>query len=184
MSAFRQKNMKFQNKVENTFKNNKDEQTLHPCQYCSTPCFGLQCKECHLKMVADNSANCEDCGQNFFAKKKDGSKHDKCFECRKAWYDRHFKSCLSCKENFRWLADNGRTFEMCGGCYKKASFHKCKNCKNTTHIKNDMCSACYNERRELKNEYMVSRCQKEGCSYRGKGEFKFCESHKLVKQHG
>ena len=42
----------------------------HPCQYCETPCFGLQCKNCHLKMVAEREGDCVDCKNNSFIQSK------------------------------------------------------------------------------------------------------------------
>ena len=39
----------------------KPERQLHPCQYCETLCYGSQCKNCHLKMIADKHSNCVDC---------------------------------------------------------------------------------------------------------------------------
>ena len=123
---------------------------LHPCQNCNKQCFGLQCKECHLKMVEEKKANmtkCTDCDKSFNSKKLDGSKNTRCFECRKSWYKKNFKACPGCKENYRYLLDTGKTIDMCRGCYRSTMFHKCSTCDNTTHIKTTMCSWCYGERR-------------------------------------
>ena len=58
---------------------------VHPCIHCQNPCYGSQCKDCHLKMMSERQSNCIDCNTTFNALKKDGSKKKRCFECQKTY---------------------------------------------------------------------------------------------------
>ena len=159
---------------------------FHPCQYCGKSCAGLQCKECHLKMVNERNADCVDCGINFYAVKKDGTKRKRCFDCQEKFNGKHYKNCPDCKNSFRFTLDNGKVFDKCGDCYKSQKkneeeekkrkeeekiMNDCKRCKKEKTLY-DLCRNCFREQKEITDQYMLSRCV--GCGQRYKGTFKYC----------
>ena len=197
-----------------------ETKVAHPCQYCNKSCFGKQCKQCHLNMVASREGKCVDCGNSFPALRKDGSKKSRCNGCQEAYEKIHIAKCPDCGENFHAMLKNGKSYSKCLPCYKK-DFTTCKNCSKTTRVEYPLCKDCYvteksekHEKRSYKNkesayplhecntkgcenktsyslcsscnnafkdvanEYMISTCQYEGCRYRGKGSFKYCEEHR------
>ena len=161
-----------------------------PCQYCGKNCFGLQCKDCHLKMVAANNAECLDCKVSFKALKKDGTKRKRCFDCQKIYNDTYYKNCSKCNDNFRCMLDDGRVFDKCFKCYneireenkknyenrRKASEEEntkpctTKGCVNKTKF--SFCSTCFRNKKNTEDSYMISRCIV--CNYRIKGNYKYC----------
>lgn len=197
---------------------NKQELLPHPCKYCEKPCFGLQCKDCHLKMEKDLAGECSDCKKTFRAKKRDGKMRKRCQSCQEVYATKYIGTCPSCKDSYHKMNTDGRVFKVCFKCYN-ATRTKCKNCekfafkdkplcvechtketvsskpprrekmeffpcsstgcKNTTPYR--FCRDCNAKNKETTDSYMISRCQFDGCSYRGKGEFKFCSEHRTKK---
>ena len=158
---------------------------FHPCQYCEKSCIGMQCKDCHLKMVKDRNDDCIDCGTSFYAIKKDGTKRKRCFDCQNKFNNKYYKNCQDCSKSFRFVLDNGKVFDKCGSCYildkKKGEDKKrneddremndCRKCKKEKTYY-DLCRNCFRENKEITNIYMISKCI--DCGQRGKGLFKYC----------
>jgi hypothetical protein len=164
----------------------------HPCQYCSKSCFGLQCKECHLKMIAVNNADCLDCKTSFKALRPDGTKKKRCFDCQKSYSETYYKNCPKCNDVFRCMLDDGRAFDKCFKCYsevkeenkkkyesrRKAELEEEENTKpcNTTGCFNktkfSFCSPCFRTKKNTEDSYMISRCIV--CNYRIKGNYRYC----------
>ena len=203
------------------------DKVSHKCQYCDNLCFGKQCKQCHLKMVAARDADCCDCSKSFPALRKDGTKRIRCFDCQQVYEKEYVKKCPDCDENFHALSKDGRMFDRCFSCNKKR-FTKCRNCENSTFVDYPLCKTCYSSERDEKkvardnresrnntrvsedteretrpcktlncknmteyslcqkcnstfrdtaNQFMISTCQYDGCGYRGKGYFTYCNAH-------
>lgn len=83
---------------------------------------------------------CVDCNSLFTSNKE----FNRCFGCRKSWYNNHIKKCSGCNEIYRTFLDNGKRTYRCFRCSDYA-FNKCRICNNKTHIKNEMCSICYKD---------------------------------------
>ena len=151
----------------------------HLCTICNeNQCFGKQCKICHLKMIETYYMDCPICEEKFRHKTEDGRTFDKCLscfskkiqkcqDCNKNTIPEKFLRCVECKEKFRKLPP-----------YEGAELKDCSNkvCKNTTYYSE--CSSCFKVRRDLESQYLISTCSVMDCNYRGKGNFKFCPSHK------
>ena len=144
----------------------------HPCIHCEKPCFGSQCKECHLKMIAEREGDCIDCDTKFNALRKDGSMKKRCFECQKIYNKNHIAVCSSCNNTYHATLDDGRVFNKCFDCYRK-SFHQCKNCDNTIKEEFDMCGDCFRkekqkdwENKKVKSEtsYPQQECRTNDCT--------------------
>ena len=139
----------------------------HPCQYCNTPCFGKQCKDCHLKMVANRESECIDCNKMFPALRADGTKRARCKECQEEYTKLYISTC-ECGESFHTVQKNGKTFDKCFKCYQK-NFTKCQKCDNTTKSEFPLCKQCYSIEREnkLNKKQSPSRelrtCKTTGC---------------------
>ena len=116
--------------------------TLHPCQYCRRSCYGLQCRKCHIDMIASRSGECRDCKQMFIAIRKDGSKRVRCQSCQELYFNKYIRNCEDCNANFHSVMKDGRVFKKCLTCFKK-NFVKCINCNNNTHVSYPMCKTCY-----------------------------------------
>ena len=161
---------------------NKKTYKHHPCQYCGNKCYGIQCKDCHLKMVAEQNSECIDCKVTFKAIRKDGSKRKRCLDCQKNYSDKYFKNCPDCSKSFRCLLDNGKVFDKCSDCHKneiKAQekqkikdtlIYECKVCKQKTN--HELCGKCFREKKSVEDTYMLSKCF--SCGQRFKGNFKYC----------
>ena len=162
---------------------NKSDKKPHPCQYCGKNCFGLQCKECHLKMIAERNSECLDCDLSFLSLRKDGSRRKRCGDCQVTYTVRYYKNCPDCSKSFRFTLDNGKTFAKCGDCYKTYSkkreearqeetkdMNDCKKCEIKTYY--DLCRNCFYEEKNVTDTYMLSKCF--GCGNRYKGNFKYC----------
>jgi hypothetical protein len=120
----------------------KPERQLHPCQYCETLCFGSQCKNCHLKMIAEKQSVCVDCNNYFNAKRKNGTYRKRCFGCQEQYNMKYISKCISCNSDFHAYLDDGRIFNKCLPCYKN-SFKKCSNCDNMTRGNYLLCKTCF-----------------------------------------
>lgn len=161
----------------------------HPCQYCGKSCFGLQCKECHLKMIAANNADCLDCKTSFKAIRPDGTKKKRCFDCQKSYTETYYKNCPKCNDVFRCMLDDGRVFDKCFKCYSEVKEERNKKfesrrkaeeentnpcntrgCLNKTKF--SFCSSCFKNKKTTEDSYMVSRCVV--CDYRIKGNYRYC----------
>ena len=117
-------------------------QQPHPCQYCSQPCFGKQCKDCHLKMFEERKGECLDCKKFFSALRKDGTKKRRCFECQREYNSKYISICPDCNLSYHAYMDDGRVFEKCFSCYKQ-SLRKCSRCDNLTKNNFALCRTCY-----------------------------------------
>lgn len=162
-------------------KNNFENKVTHPCVHCSKPCFGSQCKECHLKMVANREGECVDCKNNFYALRKDGSKRKRCQECQERYNKDHTDICPDCGNVYHARLDDGRVFNRCFDCYTK-SFHKCAKCDNTIRGDFEMCSECFNKekqvefenkRRKIETLHPLVYCRNKDCH--NKTTFTYCK---------
>lgn len=127
-----------------------ETRVARPCQYCSKPCFGLQCKQCHLNMIASREANCVDCDNSFPALRKDGSKRSRCSSCQETYEKLHIAKCPDCGENFHALLKNGKSYSKCLPCYKK-DFTACTKCTKTTRVEYPLCKECYTSEKSEKH---------------------------------
>lgn len=153
----------------------KEVKDPHPCVHCQKPCFGAQCKECHLKMIADREGECIDCKNKFMATRKDGSKRKRCFDCQKEYNKTHIGICPVCSKDYHAYLPDGRIFDKCFDCYQ-ASFHKCQNCDNTIKEEFTICGDCFHKERLAKKTtvYPVQDCKTKGCV--NKTTYTFCKS--------
>ena len=151
------------NTNENTKYVKKD---AHPCLYCGNPCFGKQCKQCHLKMLESQKGECLDCNVKFNAIRRDGSKRRRCLDCQQSYNNKYISECPDCKNTYHAYMEDGRVFEKCFDCYKK-SLHKCTGCENFTKFEYALCRNCYqssNERRyNSQRELQLFKCKNEIC---------------------
>lgn len=129
----------------------------HPCQYCSKPCFGRQCKECHLKMIQSQQSNCQDCDIVFTAQRRDGTKRKRCMDCQEKYINKYISICPECKNSYHALLDDGRFFEKCYTCYKK-SFHNCEKCEKQTRDIYSLCRDCYFRDKQIRLQKECSTC--------------------------
>ena len=152
------------NMVENTPTANKNIPEVHPCQYCSEPCRGKQCKKCHFKMVSKMQAKCEDCDKIFIALKKDGSMRKRCKECQDEYTKKHYAKCSECDQQYHAIMADGRVFNKCFDCYRK-SFTTCEmnNCDNTTYKGAALCSGCYKSSKAVSRERKTSPVNPQNC---------------------
>lgn len=184
-----EKNMNISEKEFTDVKNKKKfvKSEAHPCQYCGKTCYGMQCKECHLKMSQINNADCVDCKVSFKALKKDGTKRKRCFECQKIYSQTYYGQCVDCNGTFRCVLDDGRSFDKCFKCYNEVRDERkkkyenskdegntkicnSKDCENSTKFA--FCSSCFKNKKRVDDTYMVSKCIV--CNYRISGNYKFC----------
>lgn len=190
-----QKDMMNMNMIENpeegwvAVSNKVRVSKYHPCQHCGKSCAGLQCKECHLKMISERNADCVDCGKSFYAMRKDGTKRKRCVDCQAKFNDKYYKNCPDCKISFRFTLDNGKVFDKCGSCHMKdkikeeetrrkeeeKKMNDCKSCKKEKTFY-DLCRKCFREQKETTDQYMLSKCF--NCGQRYKGSFKYCRDCK------
>ena len=155
-----------------SIKPTKKDADLHPCPYCNTLCFGKQCKNCHNKMIADKSADCYDCGEQFFALRHDGKKNKRCKKCKVKYDEEHQGRCVECNEIFNSVLEDGRIFDKCLDCYKKG-FKKCEKCDKSINSTFDLCRDCYQEQKQqyqenkkkspIEEERVLKDCQTKGC---------------------
>ena len=150
---------------------------LHPCQYCSKICFGLQCKDCHLSMEKRLSGECSDCKKTFRAKRDDGSSRKRCLPCHRVYMENHFATC-KCGETFMQLLEDGRRFSQCFKCYQ-SSKKRCSNCESFTVRDNTLCSDCYkkgkSETSSTKSQTMYN-CRKKSCKEKTAFENGYCKN--------
>ena len=77
------------------------------CGNCGKPSYTKYCSECYNKHTAKTHSNCVDCGDKFYALKKDGvSKRVRCFDCQQRYNHTHFAACPGCMQSFRCLTDD------------------------------------------------------------------------------
>lgn len=154
--------------VENTPATNKNMPDVHPCQYCSQPCRGKQCKACHFKMVSKMQAKCADCDKIFIALKKDGTMRKRCKECQDKYTKKHYAKCSECDQQYHAIMADGRVFNKCFDCYKK-SFTKCEieKCDNTTYKGAALCSGCYKSSKAVLKERKTSPFKSQNCKTSG-----------------
>lgn len=184
--------------VSSTTNNSKDP---HPCKYCSKQCYGLQCKDCHLKMEKELSGECYDCKKTFRAKKPDGKMRKRCRPCQEIYTETHVAPCKTCGEMYHQLLDDGRKFDQCYKCYQssrvkctqcenttikgkplcvachKKTLFKCTKCDNFASKERPMCVGCYKEHRSEKSEKPVREshdCSTKGC--KEKTSYQYCRT--------
>lgn len=121
---------------------NTNNKVAHPCQYCGKQCFGLQCKDCHLKMMSEREGKCTDCGNIFMAIRKDGTMRVRCLPCQEVYNKTYIAKCTDCGDDYNTKSKDGRFFDKCYSCYKK-KFTKCKSCDESTLVEYPLCKTCY-----------------------------------------
>jgi hypothetical protein len=146
---------------------NVSDKVAHPCQYCGKQCFGLQCKDCHLKMVSAREGKCNDCGNNFPAMRKNGTMRVRCLPCQEVYNKTYIAVCGDCGDTYNTQSKDGRHFDKCYSCYKK-KFTKCQNCEGSTLIEYPLCKTCFSSKKAKKPASVVSSV----------GSFKKFEEHK------
>ena len=184
---------------EKSIGNNINKKAAHPCTHCNEPCFGFQCKKCHLKMIADCEGDCSDCEEKFMKIRKDGTSRKRCLKCQDIYNSTNIAICPGCDKSYHATMKDGRVFNKCFDCYQK-QFHNCIKCDIKIKNNFEMCSSCYQtssykaqkkcetrdclqkttfkfckscyESKNITNQYSVSTCQH--CGYRAQGNFKFC----------
>ena len=57
-------------------------------------CYGFQCKNCHIKMIAEKQSNCIDCTKPFNAKRKNGTFKKRCFGCQDNYNKKYISKCI------------------------------------------------------------------------------------------
>ena len=152
------------NMEDNKEVKNNTEKEAHPCINCGKPCFGSQCKVCHLKMIEDRQGDCADCGDRFLQVRKDGSRRKRCQNCQEDYNSKYISICKKCSKTYHSVLADGRVFDSCFDCYK-SSFHKCKNCDNRIKDKFTICGECFRKEKENKNDnnYPLVDCKTKGC---------------------
>ena len=142
----------------------------------------IRCNTCQDAYAKIHISNCSDCGESFHAVLKDGRTFNKCLNC----YKKEFTNCKNCSKTTRV------EYPLCKECYttekslstkkkeKKPVYesHACntKGCPNKTTY--SLCFSCNESFKDVANAYMISTCQFKDCGYRGKGSFKYCETHR------
>jgi len=141
---------------------------IHPCQYCTKPCRGKQCKECHLNMVAKLQGKCGDCNKVFHALRKDGTSRKRCKDCHDAYLSKHYATCPDCSAQYHAFLEDGRVFDKCFECYNK-SFSSCKKCSKRCFKDVELCSPCFQESKKSAQPARVAQvhgdkpCKTAGC---------------------
>lgn len=181
------------NKDMKNIKGGSNNSSSHPCTYCAKPCFGLQCKECHLKMIENLSGECSDCKQSFRKKREDGTNRKRCLPCHKNYMGAYIGMC-GCGQTFKKLLEDGRKFDKCFTCYQSSKnkcrkcdsyafkdnnlcyecYHspkKCTNCDKTTVRNNELCSDCY---KKDKSSEDIFNCRKTNCTRNTSRENGYC----------
>lgn len=118
---------------------------VHGCQYCSKPCYGLQCKDCHMKMMAERAGVCIDCSKSFQAMRKDGTMRKRCLDCQDVFASSHLNPCEDCSKPFPAKRKDGTMKKRCFDCqtiFTKANFKKCDKCDNSTRKEYAFCRDC------------------------------------------
>jgi len=141
---------------------------------CGSPCYGSQCKSCHLKMVAERQGDCEDCKKKFNQLRKDGSRRKRCEPCQEIYSKKHISNCKDCKKPYHSSLPDGRTFAKCYDCYQKTDLKKCKNCNFKIQAKFEVCGKCLVEEKTkaTEKEYPPKDCRTKNC--KNKTTFTFC----------
>ena len=148
--------------------NNDKNTEPHPCQYCDNPCYGLQCKNCHIKMVKDRSGICIDCNLSFFnALRKDGTKRQRCNNCQTEFEIKNIVQCPDCDKPY-----DGRIFQKCLECHKK-SFRECESCPNMIKSKYVKCGECFRNDKPYINMFPLIDCGTIDCL--NKTTYKYCK---------
>jgi hypothetical protein len=154
------------------------------CIDCKTKFFALRkdgtkrkrCLKCQETYNNNHIKVCPGCDNNYHAYLEDGRVFEKCFNC----YKSSFHKCANCDNNIK------EEFTICGECYRKErqntkSFYPETTCRNkdcTNKTTYTYCRTCNDDLKNTNNYYMVSSCQEPGCSYRGRGNFTFCDQHR------
>ena len=149
----------------------------HPCVHCGSPCFGSQCKACHLKMVAERQGDCVDCKKKFNQLRKDGTRRKRCEPCQEVYSKKHISKCGDCNKPYHASLPDGRTFAKCYDCYQKNDLKKCKKCDFKIQIKFDVCGKCLVEEKtkaveKKEKEFPLKDCRTKSC--KNKTTFTFC----------
>ena len=148
-------------------KNNTKNIEAHGCQYCSKPCFGLQCKDCHIKMVAERAGVCMDCSKTFSAKRKDGSMRKRCMECQTKFASENITPCIDCSKPFPSKRKDGTTKKRCFECqdiFSKENFKKCDSCDKSTWKEYSFCKDCVSARAAKRDATMSVKSSSSGGS--------------------
>ena len=138
-----------------------------------------RCASCQITFEDKHLRACTGCSKFFFSRRKDGTFRKRCVECQDVFVKTELKKCDGCDNNTL------KEYAFCKFCIpssmdldmetkKVYKSHKCNNkiCENMTTYK--LCSDC----NRTSNQYMFSVCQYNGCSFRGKGDSKFCVTHR------
>jgi hypothetical protein len=137
--------MSFSNTLNN--KTNNIENDLHPCQYCTNICRGLQCRNCHLKMISEKQGECIDCKNQFYALRSDGTKRKRCLDCQNNYNIKYIAKCPMCREDYHAFLEDGRVFDKCFKCYQN-SFGTCEMCSEKSSNGQPYCKKCYMKQKE------------------------------------
>ena len=152
----------------NTVSTNDFKNVPHPCKYCGKNCFGLQCKDCHLKMISEREGKCNDCGKTFPAMRKDGTMRFRCSPCQEVYKNTYIAKCSDCENLYNTKRKDGLFFDKCYSCYRK-KFTKCKECESSTLIEYPLCKTCYvsNKTKKTSNsshkKFEERKCNSIGC---------------------
>ena len=152
--------------------------TTHPCINCGNPCFGSQCKSCHLKMITERLGDCSDCSKKFAQVRKDGSKRKRCQKCQEIYNNKYISICKKCDKTYHSTLSDGRIFDSCFDCYKD-SFHKCQHCDNRIKDKFIICGDCFHKEKEekrikIENAYQLNDCKTTDCT--NKTTYSLCKT--------
>lgn len=149
-----------------------------------------RCAQCQIRFEDMHLNACSDCSKFFFARRSDGTMRKRCVGCQDNFVKISLKKCDGCDNNTL------KQYSFCKNCIPKKSVervmemdidsskvyksHKCgtDGCENITTYKK--CRDCNYKFRSIANEYIFSRCQYEGCGFRGKGYFMYCSVHSVV----
>lgn len=162
----------------NTQKNMKIMKEAHGCQYCSKPCFGLQCKDCHMKMVAERTGSCADCSKSFPAKRPDGSMRKRCFECQQKFATENLANCADCTNSFFAKRSDGSMRKRCFDCQQKFATENvgsCADCSKTFPAKRpdgSLKKRCY----DCQNTFLKDNFKKcSSCDNSIRKEYTYCK---------
>lgn len=147
------------------------------------------CKSCQIREHDKRMDNCRDCGKKFKAHFDNGRSYEICGECHNA----SFKAC----ENDGCTNRAKKPYSFCIQCFqeKKKELPEKREKKSRDYddrvlricqtIRCEMktyymfCAKCNKSKKELTEEFVFSSCQHEDCDYRGRGEFEFCDEHRI-----
>jgi hypothetical protein len=116
----------------------KSVSKFHPCNYCSKPCIGLQCRDCHF----NRRRKCDDCNKEHYAVQANGTINPRCNDCHKIYIQKRMKPCPCCGEKYLDVQKDGKVFDKCYKCFK-ASFSRCGTCDKKIMKGFSFCKECH-----------------------------------------